>query len=304
MTPEEYDELGLVSDHNDDSSAAVIVLTHFINDATSASSSCSTKERARRRTCPSCTASRSMYCYDCCEVLIPIVEGPKDLQELQFPCSVDIILDDRRSSATGVLAYSVLKTIGTRKKNNNDNYDVDFRLLDQARGDGIPDYSNQDGVYFLFPSDTSVGISSVAGSIQRLVVLDCKWTKSYLRKDPRLVQLPKLHLDNPPSESFYWRWHNSGSGMLCTIEALYFAGWEVAIHHGWTLQQRRKLVNLLWIFKLQRLVIQEQYESGNGHRFIPYVPFSKDGKEFARKFRDQSNQPVENNTKTKSEIDG
>lgn len=263
---------------------AVSHLAQFLNDCCCNDDNNWLKEQSRRCTCPSCGASRSMYCYDCCEILMPMgTEDDErrtfDLEEVRLPCAVDIILDDRRASATGVHAFSVLQ-----KTSAQPDY---YRLLDQTRGDGIPDYTTEDGVYFLFPSDTSVGLASVGPSVRRLVVLDCKWTKSYLREDPRLAKLPKVHLDNPPRESFYWRWHNSGSGMLCTIEAIYFAAWQLAEQQKWTLAQRRTLVHLLWIFRVQRAVIRRQYETGKGHRVIPYMPFDKDGKECARKFREK-----------------
>eukprot|EP00977_Amphora_coffeiformis_P009205 scaffold2095_cov166-Amphora_coffeaeformis.AAC.12 len=165
------------------------------------------------------------------------------------------------------------------------NSDNQYQLLDQAKGAGIPDYSTQDDVYFLFPSDTSVGLSTVAAKVGKLVVLDCRWSKSHLRRDPRLAILPKVHLDNPPRESFFWRWHNSGAGMLSTIEALYFAAWEVADQQRWSFDRRRSLVNLLWIFGLQRAKIKQQYDSGRGHSVIPYTPFSEEGKAFARMLR-------------------
>ena len=252
-----------------------------------------TFQEPRRCECPSCGASRSIYCYDCCEVLLPMDQRPDGLQELSLPFSVDFVLDDRRASATGVQAVSVLKQI-TNGKNV-------YRLLDQSvttvDGEGIPDYSAMEGAYFLFPSDTSVSLSSVASQVRHLVVLDCKWSKSHLRKDPRLLSLPKVHLDSQPQESFYWRWHNSGKGMLSTIEALYFAAWQVAEQNSWTLEQRRPLVNLCWVFGVQRAVIRRQYEIGNGHSIIPYFPFTEDGKECARKLRNKEDSAAKINPK-------
>ena len=231
-----------------------------------------------RRECPSCGASRSVYCYDCCEVLVSREEWPVGLQDLELPFSVDFILDDRRSSATGIHAISALKKSGINSAHTH-------RLLDQNRSAGVPDYSEREGDFFLFPSDKSVGLSTVASRIRRLIVLDCRWTKSSMRTDPRLQKIPQVHLDNPPKESFFWRWHNSGEGMLSTIEATYFAAWEVSSQQRWSLERRRNLVNLLWIFGIQRAVIQRRYESGKGHNLIPHLPFSEEGKTCARKFR-------------------
>lgn len=269
--------MSVSSDHlqgKENQTDAVDVLEHFLDNLVS------TFQEPSRRECPSCTASRSIYCYDCCEILSPKDRLPEAIQEgVELPFSVDLILDDRRPSSTGVQAASVLNMRSARNTENN------YRLLDQSRGAGVPDYSAEDGVFFLFPSESSVGLSSVAVKIRKLVVLDCKWTKSRMRKDPRLVLLPKVHLDNPPQGSFFWRWHNSGAGMLSTIEALYFAAWEVADQQSWSLDRRRALVNLLWIFGKQRAVIKHQYATGNGHRIIPYMPFSEEGKEFARNLR-------------------
>ena len=268
-------------DHQDD---ALDVLEKFLDNLVSSF------QEPSRQECPSCTASRSIYCYDCCEILFPKERLPAGLQEgMDLPFSVDLVLDDKRPSSTGVQAASVLNM-------RSGNIDNKYRLLDQSRGAGIPDYSAEDGTYFLFPSDTSVGLSSVAAKVRRLVVLDCRWTKSQLRKDSRLAILPKVHLDNPPQESFFWRWHNSGAGMLSTIEALYFAAWEVADQQNWSLDRRRALVNLLWIFGLQRAVIKRQYEIGNGHRIIPYMPFSEEGKDFARKLRYKEESDTEKNS--------
>ena len=287
-----------VSDNDDETStsAAWTLLKTFLDDCES------TLNDPPRMECPCCGASRKIYCYDCCEILLPPTPeqerppvgltrrrgGNSSKQDLQLPFAVDLILDDRRASSTGVHAFTMLKVQTT---NNGVQQDTAMgnghhRLFDQPKGDGIPDdYASQEGVYFLFPDKTSVGLSSVATKVRRLVVLDCKWTKSFLRNDPRLASVPKVHLDHPPSDSFFWRWHTSGAGMLSTIEAIYFAAWDVAVQKEWTLERRQNLVNLLWTFGLQRAVIQGYYEKGKGHRLIPHMPFSEDGKECARRLR-------------------
>jgi len=81
--------------------------------------------------------------------------------------------------------------------------------------------------------------------------------------------------------------------MLSTIEAIYFAAWEVAHQQHWALDRRQSLVNILWIFGLQRAVIKFRYESGYGHSVIPYTPFSEEGKAFARKLRIRTERDTE-----------
>ena len=77
--------------------------------------------------------------------------------------------------------------------------------------------------------------------------------------------------------------------MLSTVEALYFAAWQVAEQKQWSLQERRPLVNLLWVFGVQRALIRRQYETGRTtHSVIPYLPFTEDGKECARKLREKA----------------
>ena len=46
--------------------------------------------------------------------------------------------------------------------------------------------------------------------------------------DGHLKALPKVHLGpTAPRNSRYWRWHSEGNGMLCTLEAVYAAAFEV-----------------------------------------------------------------------------
>jgi hypothetical protein len=246
-----------------------------------------------RQSCPKCGASRSLYCYDCCclvgeeDQLTSLPQG-----RIRMPCAVDMILDDRRAVATGIHALIMLE----RNHKDEDNYDGNdntrkYRLFDQVKGDGIPDYtmSTGEGTFLLFPSETSMSLSTVAAQVRRLVLVDCKWTKSHICQDARLANLPCVHLDHPPAESYFWRWHNAGAGRLCTLEALYLAAWQVAVHQGWTHTECHALVNLFWVFRQQRAVIIHKYQNGQGHKTIPHLPFSQDAKACARKLREKQN---------------
>lgn len=197
---------------------------------------------------------------------------------------------------------------------------------------------NEAGTYVLFPQEgKSVPISAVANKIKRLVVLDIKWTrsnnvqlfsanhhkitasrpseggggKSYNPLAP-LQDLPFVHLEYPPQNSHFWRWHNRGVGMLSTIEAIYFAAREVSV----TLQQRQDIgdeekdddnsndlqqgsigecdddknyVDILWLFALQRSIIQEcSLKEGRP------VAFSEEAKAMARALRKQNLPEKEN----------
>jgi hypothetical protein len=67
--------------------------------------------------------------------------------------------------------------------------------------------------------------------------------------------------------------------MVSTIEALYYASWEIALQQGWPLQQLESLLNLMWLFGLQRYLITTKYSSDK----VKSLPFTPDGKEFRRK---------------------
>mmetsp|Transcript_16953 Transcript_16953/g.39139 ORF Transcript_16953/g.39139 Transcript_16953/m.39139 type:complete len:434 (-) Transcript_16953:220-1521(-) len=190
-----------------------------------------------------------------------------------------------------------------------------------------------DGTYVLFPQEgKSVPISTVATRIKRLVVLDIKWTRSYnvqlfsadhhkiMVSRPSeagggktynplapLKDLPFVHLEHPPQNSHFWRWHNRGVGMLSTIEAVYFAAREVSValerlrsigedqngddnsehrhehehsHEGWDYDP--SFVDILWLFALQRSIIQERsLQEGRP------VAFSEEAKAQARALRKQ-----------------
>ena len=190
---------------------------------------------------------------------------------------------------------------------------------------------HMDGTYVLFPQEgKSVPISTVASKIKRLVVLDIKWTRSYnvqlfsadhhkiLVSHPSeagggksynplapLKDLPFVHLEYPPENSHFWRWHNRGNGMLSTIEAIYFAAREVSValqrrrdtgeadddDNGCNARQKhsleewnddRNFVDILWLFALQRSIIQERsLQEGRP------VAFSEEAKAMARALRKQ-----------------
>jgi len=127
----------------------------------------------------------------------------------------------------------------------------------------------------------SVPLASVARDIKRLVVLDCKWTKSSCKDRLELRDLPKVHLTNPPEESYFWRWHNKESCMLSTIEAIYYASLEVADHKGdMSKAAKENLIHLLYLFAEQRISIQRSCQiSGES------LPYGEKGKEKQRALR-------------------
>ena len=223
-----------------------------------------------------CGTSRSLYCVECCRLLIPKESWPKSVQEqtLKLPFNVHIVFDkkERRSSSTGMQLMSIYNSMTMKRQNqlsqnssrdkddnvstnsddgiekediicnkmnetsfadgqNNKDFVVEFYDLGRVE---MPKYDDdnddQDGVYVLFPDkDSSVPIESVSSKIQTLVVLDMKWSSQLVKEDPGIRTLPKVHLTNPPSSSHFWRWHNSGQGMVSTIEAIYFAAMEVEL---------------------------------------------------------------------------
>jgi DTW domain len=242
--------------------------------------------------CPSCNASRYLYCPDCCIILIPQNDWPTCIAPhgtLRLPFELDIILDDKRICASGVQVVTILRASanaaaaaaaaaaarrgGAEEMSTNDDngWCCCCRLFDQALNDGIPNYQQEEaGTYFLFPDPTSVPLSSVMSAttacpLRKLVVLDCKWTSSSIRLHPHLTHLQKVHLDNPPEMSYFWRWHSAGKGMLSTAEAIYYAAAQVAAaacsetSTNWNTQDQEELVHLLWLFGLQRQVISRRF---------------------------------------------
>ncbi|KAK1736678.1 DTW domain-containing protein [Skeletonema marinoi] len=255
-----------------------------------------------RRTC--CNSSRSLYCKECCRLLVPddVLPDPISLRREVKDTGV---LDDRRCSATGLHAVALLNSGEENHKSADDLGSV--TLIDVANGDDIPnyDYNSIDPIeqsetaFLLFPSPgESVPIDSVAHQMETLVVLDCKWTKSSLcRKNANLMKLRKVHLSNTYN-THYWRWHNAGDGCVSTIEAIYYAAMEVSEQKykqllssedqcTFTLQDhladQSNLMHLLWLFGHQRAAT---FQAAN--RDGKPAPGSAEAKELARALRKQS----------------
>lgn len=218
-----------------------------------------------------CGSSRWLYCTECFRLLLPTTDLPPSLCRgtFQLPFDLDVLLYDRRKSSTGIHALVVDKL---RQEDPRDNVSTRVSLIDIDRDDPIPDYVDQENVYLLFPSNDSVPVSSVASEISKLVVLDVKWTRTSLRLHPSVAALKTVHLSSPPPESYYWRWHNAGKGMLSTIEAVYVAASEVNIDADY--------LPLLWLFGLQRAMIAaKEQEHGRA------APFTDRAKEAQRQLR-------------------
>ena len=313
--------------------------------------------------CPSCEnhPSRHVYCFDCCQLLIPSSDIPTSIQKnsLQLPFALDILLQDRRASSTGVQMATLLKHHDDHDtEGNDDDDDAMVRLIDLEQHQPLPNYdtsSLQEFPVVLFPCPDSMPLSSIQQSLNEvsntpvssssttpapnsshddpapseqqsttqttmprrllLIVLDCKWN-SYRRILERLDHLPKVHLDNSnnaptaqnasprPRETYYWRWHNAGSGCLSSAEAVFWAAWDWSQRnkaHKNSSEQRTAsnssdyqkednsppLLDLLWLFAVQRALIARRFQSGKESvpRKIPHLPFSEQGKEEARALR-------------------
>ena len=279
-----------------------------------------------RRTC--CDSSRSLYCKECCHLLVPdhvlpdaisLHIGKKDVsgnsdvtrdttekrqRPLRLPFNLQIVLDDRRCSATGLHAVALLNS-GKEILDTCDDLLGSVKLIDIANGDEVPNYREEDSnsidaieqpekAFLLFPvPGESVPIESVAHQLETLVVLDCKWTKSSLyRKSANLSELKKVHLSNPPKTTHYWRWHNAPAGCVSTIEAIYYAAMEVSDlryqvltsedQRGDCLADQNNLKHLLWLFGHQRAAT---FYAAN--RDGKPAPGSAEGKELARSLRKQ-----------------
>ena len=174
-----------------------------------------------RTTC--CSKKRKFYCPECFSLLgKDKIEGSDKTEgsdnpnpSATLPFDVDVILHDDKDVATGVH----IKVLAQSQTNI-----IDFD--GKGKDPEIPDYDPAI-TYILFPSDTSVPLSSLPPPA-KLVVLDCKWSKTISSQHPSLRDLPKVHLSNPPAVSRYWRWHGKGEGMVCTLEAVYCAALECA----------------------------------------------------------------------------
>jgi len=243
-----------------------------------------------------CGTSRSLYCTECCKLLIDRESWPTSIQagQLDLPFYLDIVLNDKRLSATGFHAHVLLKasrgdlndyngceTAQSQAQAHAHAQEERIRLIDIENNESLPSYEGEDNTYVLFPSENSIPISSVASNIHRLIVLDCKWTKSSCQRLPEIDGLPQVHLDHPPSESFFWRWHNAGPGMCSTLEAIYFAAMEVAqVSCYFDNAKRKALIDLMWLFGIQRSATALR-----ARREGKPLPFSKDGKTMQRDLR-------------------
>lgn len=254
--------------------------------------------------CPTCNASRRLYCGDCLTILVPTEDWPSALRDgsLSLPFLVDIVLDDRRAVSTGVHLATLLNSMAP---NRDPSSSAVFRLFDVELGDPIPEYQLDDehDNYLLFPCLESVPLSSIVTPRSvpcgettismnrekplRLVVLDCKWARRGVRLHPALAALRKVHLDDPPSQSHYWRWHNSGAGMLSTIEAVYYAAWQVGEALGWPVEHLKCLTDLFWLFRFQRESIKDWYEHGDERYRGTPIPFTEAGKDLHRSRRNK-----------------
>jgi DTW domain-containing protein YfiP len=159
--------------------------------------------------CPGCYKNRSLYCTECLTIFVPKQEWPRSIaeQKLSLPFALDLILEDRRTSSSGIQVCALLKASQSSA----------FRIVDTLANEPVPCYDNSsDQTFLLFPDHSSVPLSSIPPSnVRRLVVLDCTWSrtrKNSIHNHPQLQQLTRVHLDAPPNHSFFWRWHNSGDG--------------------------------------------------------------------------------------------
>ena len=260
-----------------------------------------------RTLCSSCGAELCrIYCSTCLEIQIPKDSWPRplvrDLERgtpFRLPFKVDLILDDKRGASTGIQAAAICQ-IADSDGYNDSNHEIgtkehSFRIFERDSDEkfSIPNLSQKDEhAFVLFPGPGSRPLSEILSksTIDRLVVLDCKWTKSSVRLNPHIDRLPKVSLDIQPSQSYFWRWHAAGEGMVSTIEAIYYAARQVAdaLEEEWNSQEKNDLVHLLWLFGLQRDLIRQKYEAGEIRtRDERAVPFSPDAKEFQRKVRDR-----------------
>lgn len=120
-------------------------------------------------------------------------------------------------------------------------------------------------------------ISSVE-KIDRLIVLDLKWSKQSGKSDSRFRSFRRVHLDSPPDQSHFWRWHSEGNGMLSTIEAIYFATVEAT--RDWNVSDRRRLIHVMWLFACQHAIVKKKSELEDRS-----APFSEEAKLQQRSLR-------------------
>lgn len=270
-----------------------------------------------------CGVSRSLYCTECCNLLIEREMWPVPLQggKLRLPFDLDIILSDRRRSSTGFHALILIEanqnggkrvtrnelhpdevqdknhskvTYGNfeskntgknaHQKNTFSTEDEHVRLFDIKNGAVLPKYEDDEKTFVLFPSQKSIPLTSVSDRVRRLIVLDCKWTKTgSQQKIDELSKLPHVHLEVSmiPSESYFWRWHNAGSKCISTLEAIYYAALQ--IRQGSFKESEciyENLINLMWLFGVQRSLTSTAADERGKEK-----PFTDLGKENQRELR-------------------
>ncbi|GKY95439.1 hypothetical protein MPSEU_000505400 [Mayamaea pseudoterrestris] len=280
----------MAQDHNDQDESAWDCLSSYLAEPVSTHFS--------RQRCPGCHASVTIYCHDCLDVMLPRETWPASVaaQALRLPFQLDILLDDRRASSTGVQVASILKAAGQ---------ETSFRIYDLTKCEddkALPDYTstdaddNHDGTYLLFPDSSAVTLSSVIKSgkpIKRIIVMDCKWSKFsktlVLPLHKAVADVPRIKLELPAHvESFYWRWHNAGDGAVSTIEAIYYAAHQISgkcvLNQQENVTASMDILDIFWLFRLQRNIIANRYEQESIENRRAF-PFSAEGKEYNRALR-------------------
>jgi len=216
------------------------------------------------------------YCSECCTLFHANLWGDR-VERKDMPFDIEVIRHDTNGQATGVQlgVLGVADVIEYAEKDEDE----------EAGADGESAYDSS-STFILFPSSNSVPITTVSGSIKKLLVFDCKWTKSVSLTSPKFKNLRHVKLSDPPKESKYWRWHNGEDGFLSTIEATVVALHEVMPSSKWA--------NLLYIFGLQRAAIKKSCDD-NGS---PY-PWLSDG--YKREKRKQTKQKGSDRQKRQKE---
>jgi hypothetical protein len=271
-------------------------LKNYLDDVATASD-VDVDNRYKRVFC--CNSSRSLYCPECCKVLIPRNEWPECYREnpkLALPFTMHIVLGwkERRSSSSGIHIMAIRNMMDETasatpgKDNHPPEWWQNTELYDINKGEPLPSYSSvQNSTFVLFPQKgKSVPISSVAHKIERLIIMDVKWTRvGIVQLHPQLAKLQTVHLEYPPTQSRFWRWHKKGEGMLSTMEAIYFAAIEMAAACGWSAEERERIIHVMWLFALQRRgIIRQQRSNKHGNATGP-LPFSTEGKDKQRSAR-------------------
>jgi hypothetical protein len=233
-----------------------------------------------RTVCSGCKVSQFLYCPTCYEILSPEDNWPESVVNGTFrlPFDLDIVLDDKRNSATSIQLATMIKKVDSPARDSVVVYDCE-------QNDEIPKYEEgSEGTYLLFPGPSSQPLSSVLSTsgIKKLVVLDCKWSRPSIRLNPSVASLKTVHLDHAPKQSFFWRAHSEGEGMVCTIEAIYFAAWQAAGTLGWPKAEQHSLVHMMWLFGQQREVIRRRYAANSAGKLPNRLPFTEEAKDYQR----------------------